>query len=501
MHIGAREPLHHAVEFRRHVVEIEHVGGHRRARRRYLVARHLVAAAVDGVEQRLREVHPGAEELHLLSEAHGGDAAGDAIVVAPVRPHQVVVLVLQGRGVATHLDAVALEGGRQVSRPQDRYVRLGCGTEIGERMQHAVAALGHQRLSVEIHAADAFGRPVRVAAEQGIVVGRTQEAHDAELLDELVPQLLGAGLIQHAILEIAFDVDIEKGRDAADRHGRAVRFLHGPEIGKVGPLDRLMRVRSRPPDVAIVELAHLGEVLQRAHLLGQLLAHPDHLVGRPHVVDLGAFGALCVEQPVHPVERDTTIVADDAAAAVGVGQPGDDPGLAAFHDFGRIGVEHAVVVGLAIFGEGLVDLRIGLDSGSFQARLDHAQAAVREDRALERLVGLQPDDDLVVTIDVARLVRQQGRWRFCIDCEHAFLALFLEIRLKLRPYGLGPLGWADEEFLVAAVGRHVAGDEIADVDGATPMTQSEIAPARFVSGALGQPSRSFHGRAPCGSSR
>ena len=53
---------------------------------------------------------------------------------------------------------------------------------------------------------------------------------------------------------------------------------------------------------------------------------------------------LGLDQPVDAVERDAAIVADDAAAAVGVGQTGDDAGLAALHDLGRIGVEHAVVV-------------------------------------------------------------------------------------------------------------------------------------------------------------
>ena len=96
----------------------------------------------------------------------------------------------------------------------------------------------------EIDAADAFGRPVGIAAEQRVVVRRAQEAHDAELLDQLVPQLLRAGFVQRAFREIALDVDVEEARDAADRHRRAVRFLDGAEIGEIGPLHRLPCVRS-----------------------------------------------------------------------------------------------------------------------------------------------------------------------------------------------------------------------------------------------------------------
>ena len=84
MHVGARQPLHRGVELGQHLVVVEDVAGDRQRRGRDLLAGHLVPAAVDGVEQRLGQVDPGAEELHLLAEPHGRDAAGDAVVVAPI---------------------------------------------------------------------------------------------------------------------------------------------------------------------------------------------------------------------------------------------------------------------------------------------------------------------------------------------------------------------------------------------------------------------------------
>ena len=190
-----------------------------------------------------------------------------------MRPHQVVVFVLQRGGFAADLDAVALEVVRQVFRPQHRDVRLRRRSEIGQRVQHAIAALGHERPAIQVDAADAFGRPVGIAAEQRVVVGRAQEAHDAKLLDELVPQLLCAGFVQCAFVEVALDEDVEEARDAADRHRRAVRFLDRAQIGEIGPLHRLLRVGRRTRDVAPVELRHRGEVFERAHLVRQLLAH------------------------------------------------------------------------------------------------------------------------------------------------------------------------------------------------------------------------------------
>ena len=191
-----------------------------------------------------------------------------AVVVAPERPHQIVVLVLQRGRVLADLDAVALEGGRHVVRPENRDVRFGRRAEIVERVQHPIAALGHQRATIQIHSADAFGCPVGIAAEQRIIVGRTEEPDDAELLHQLVPELLRPCFVEKAVLQVALDVDVQEARDAPDRHRRAVGFLDRAEIGEVSPLERFLRIRSGLRYVVTVELCHRGEVLERAHLLG-----------------------------------------------------------------------------------------------------------------------------------------------------------------------------------------------------------------------------------------
>jgi hypothetical protein len=94
-------------------------------------------------------------------------------------------------------------------------------------------------------------------------------------------------------------------------------------------------------------------------------------------------------------------------------------------------------VRLAILGKGFVDLGVRLESRGLQACLHHAQAAVREDRPLKWLISLQADDDLVVPVDVAGFMRQQGRGVCSVNGEHAFLSLVGEIGLQLCPYGLG----------------------------------------------------------------
>ena len=193
--VGLGEPVHHRIEPVHHLVIVQHVAGHGRELRPDLVAAHLVASAIERVQQGLGQVHARAEELHLLADAHRRDAAGDGAVVAPLRPHQVVGFVLDRAGVDRRLDGEALEAVGQARRPEHGEVGLGRRPEIVERVQHPEGRLGHQGAAVLAHAAQRLGDPHRVAGEELVVLGRAQEADDAPLdhhvVDDLLRLLLG----------------------------------------------------------------------------------------------------------------------------------------------------------------------------------------------------------------------------------------------------------------------------------------------------------------------
>jgi hypothetical protein len=96
----------------------------------------------------------------------------------------------------------------------------------------------------------------------------------------------------------------------------------------------------------------------------------------------------------------------------------------------RVGVEDAVVVGLAVLGEDLADALVRLVAVGLEARRDHPPAAERHDRPLQRRVGLQADDDLVALVDVARRMRRDAR-RDLRDVEDALLALLANSGCKV----------------------------------------------------------------------
>ncbi len=79
-----------------------------------------------------------------------------------------------------------------------------------QRMQIAEAVFGHQRAPVQPHPADHFRRPDRIAGEKRVELRRAQEAHHADLHNEVVDQLLRLDFIQPPGLHVALNVYIEE---------------------------------------------------------------------------------------------------------------------------------------------------------------------------------------------------------------------------------------------------------------------------------------------------
>ena len=301
-------------------------------------------------------------------------------------------------------------------------------------------------------------------------------ARHAQLDDEIVHQLLRALFGEDAVGDIALDINIEEGAHAAEGHGRAVLLLDGGEIGEVRPLDGLAGVGGGFGNVITVFLGDILEVAQEVDLLVELLAQAggfgiERAFGQSGLV-LFLFG----DELIHAVERNAAIVADDAAAAVGVRQAGDDMAAAGEAHFIGIGAEDAVVMGGAV-AEFVFHLLTELIAVGFARLLDHAHAAEGVHAPLERAVGLQADDDLVGLVDIAGGgAGDEGRGGR-VDIEHAAVLPFQREKvLHLFHEGVGALGRAGQEGAVAGIFGIVGLDKIANVDLILPCAAFEAGP-------------------------
>src|SRR5688572_2520502 len=93
--VNASEPLHHCFELTGDIVEIETLAAHRRAGRSYLLACDFVPPAIDGVEEALREVGAGAEQLHLRARFRWRDTTHKGAIIAPGQAQYLIVFKME----------------------------------------------------------------------------------------------------------------------------------------------------------------------------------------------------------------------------------------------------------------------------------------------------------------------------------------------------------------------------------------------------------------------
>ena len=244
--------------------------------------------------------------------------------------------------------------------------------------------------------------------------------------------------------------------------------LDGGQIAEVQPLGSLFCVGSRLRDVVAVGGSHLLHALEGVDLQGDLLTQTDNLLGHSSVAAVGEVVLLGFDEVIDTVQGHTAVVADDTAAAIGVGQAGDDVAVAGLLHLGGVGIEHGLIMGAGVLGENLVQLLAGLVAVGGAGLLRHLDAAVGHEGALQGLIGLQADDLLEVLqlgVDVAGAVGGQAGDDLGLHVQHAALgALGLLQLLQRAPQLVGSVGRTSEEALVAVVGGVVLLDEVTGVD-------------------------------------
>ncbi len=476
------QPVHEVIHALHHFIIVQDIAFDRLRFRTNLHFQFFVNATVDCVQHGFRQVCTRTEELHLFTNDHRAYAASNSVViVVEVRTHQVIVLILQRRGVDGHFSGEFLEVQRQFFRPQNGHVRFRRRTHGVQGVQETEAVFGNQGTTVEAHTTDRFGCPDRVAREQFIVFRSTQEANHTQFHDQVVNHFLRFLFGDLASFQVTFDVHIQEGGGTTEGHCSTVLRLNSSQVAEVSPLDSFLSVSSRTRDVVAVFRSHFFHLTQSAVLFSDFFAQTDSLFQVYAVFQISLQrGELCkfvFHQVVDTVQCNATVVTDDTTTAISIWQTGQNTGFTATQDVRSVNVEHALVVSFTVFSEDFFDHRVQFAVVRFAGTFDHFDTTERDKSTFQRSFSLQTNDFLKLLVDVTSVVRGDGgsnsgvkvNWRvsavFQFNAFHYFV-----------PQGGGRFSSASQEGLVTLVRSVVFLNEVTDVYFILPVTFGKTFP-------------------------
>ena len=304
-------------------------------------------------------------------------------------------------------------------------------------MQDAVVGLRDHAASITAHSGEVDCRPYGIAAEKLVVTRNASKLHHAELHNEVVDKLLRLRFRKDSALDVALDVDVEERGDATDRHRRAVLRFDCCKIAEIRPLNRFARILSRTGNVVSVADRHLLHRLERTYLRRHLLASADNVLRHGTRTDHRKIMFLGGDKTINAVKRNTTVIADDASASIGVGKSGNDLVLAGDSHFRSVGIENTLIVSLMVFCEDAMKLRVRRVAIGFEGILRHLDTAIRHECTLQGLIGLESNNLFKILVEIAGRVGCYRRDHIRIHIENAALCAFLLLEcLQLAPKGL-----------------------------------------------------------------
>ena len=190
---------------------------------------------------------------------------------------------------------------------------------------------------------------------------------------------------------------------------------------------------------------------------------------------MGLLGCqLVLDEPVHPVQRNPPVVADNPSSAVGVRQASDNARMPGTLHIVGINVKYPVVVGLPVL-EHVFNIRGQLPAVGLQGVAHHTDAAKGHDGTLQGCVCLESHNGFQFLVDVAALVGGDGGNGVLVNVQHApRLPFLLQQGQHLVPQRLCTGCGGRKKAVVPVIGGIVSDDKIPQVDFSVPDAAFEI---------------------------
>ena len=296
-------------------------------------------------------------------------------------------------------------------------------------MQEAIVILCDHVAAILTKACHLQSSPYRITGEQLVVGRNTGKLDHAELQHQMINQLLSLGLTEFSCLHIPGNINIQEGRDSANRHGSTILCLDGCQIAKVQPLYCFMGILCRCRNIIPIQGSHLLHAFQGTDLIGNLLTLADDIIHHRAITAVLQIFLLCFDQVINAIQSNPAVITHNASTAIRIRQTSHDMRVAGSLHLIRVRIKHSLIMRLMILIENLIILVIDMIAIILSSLLGHLDAAIRHERTLQRLVCLQANNLLKILqllINIARPICRQARHNLGLTIQHtAPFTLFL----------------------------------------------------------------------------
>ncbi|MNC04988.1 hypothetical protein D3C75_524430 [compost metagenome] len=174
-----------------------------------------------------------------------------------------------------------------------------------------------------------------------------------------------------------------------------------------------------------MHLSHLLQFTECTNLFGKFFTKTDNVICQGIHFKIRKILFLFFDQEVNAVKSYTTVVTDDAAAAVSIRKTCDDTGFTNSSHFGSICIKYALVMRFADVREHINNALRKFEAISFGGIDHHLDSAKRLNGTFERRISLNADDLFLVFVNVTRLVRYDCGYCVNIHIQYAAISNFL----------------------------------------------------------------------------
>lgn len=373
----------------------------------------FVNVVVDCVQYGFCQVCMCIEELYLFINDYWVYVVSNSVViVVEVWMYQVIVFILQRRGVDGYFSGEFFEVQWQFFRLQNGYVWFWRWIYGVQGVQEMEVVFGNQGMIVEVYIIDRFGCLDWVVREQFIVFWSMQEVNYMQFYDQVVNYFLCFLFGDFVSFQVMFDVYIQEGGGMIEGYCSIVLRFNSSQVVEVSLLDSFLSVGSWIRDVVVVFCSYFFYLIQSVVLFSDFFVQMDSLFQVYVVFQISLQRSeLCqfvFYQVVDIVQCNVMVVIDDMVMVICIWQIGQNIRFMVMQDVWSVNVEYVLVVSFMVFSEDFFDYWIQFVVVCFVGIFDYFDIIEWDKSMFQWSFSLQINDFFKLFVDVVSVVRGDG---------------------------------------------------------------------------------------------